>query len=569
MTFTNNSTDATSYSWTFSGGSPSNSTQASPTITYNNPGTYSVSLTATGAGGTDSETKTSYITVDAANCNPWEFITTSGNHTVIVPAAITTDINGSSLEIGDWIGVFFNDNGILQCAGASIWQGVNTTISAFGDEGSTPNVKEGFANNEVFAWKVWRNSSQQEVLVSADYNPVGGIITHTDQFTINGISSLTSLSASQKQTINLAQGWNMISTYIEPSQAGMADVFQGINPQIDLAKDERGATYIPSLSINHIGNWNVQKGYLVKANTATALEIEGERRNGTTTPINLPVGWSIMSYLRDNPMSAATALSGISGEIDLVKDVAGQAYIPSLGINNLGSMQPGQGYQIKMNTATTHNYPLRSITVPMVGSTQSPEHYLTQQRTGHNTTWAFEAKGLTGLEQGDELGVFTESGLLVGSSVFEGVNFALTVWGDDPTTRSIEGAVAGEALEIRIWRKGRILRPLHLESEGPVSYAQDELTIFRQMEVLADYKVDLMPNPAKNKTFLLIQAPESAVISINCYDDRGRQVSTRQLSVEAGKASIPLQVSDWASGIYFYKVQVGDTFHHGKFLVNR
>ena len=46
--FTNQSTGTiTSYEWEFEGGTPSTSTQENPTITYNNPGTFSVTLTVT------------------------------------------------------------------------------------------------------------------------------------------------------------------------------------------------------------------------------------------------------------------------------------------------------------------------------------------------------------------------------------------------------------------------------------------------------------------------------------------------------------------------------------------
>lgn len=53
----------TSRSWSFAGGTPSTSTATNPTITYNTAGTYNVSLTVTNSEGSDSETKTGYITV--------------------------------------------------------------------------------------------------------------------------------------------------------------------------------------------------------------------------------------------------------------------------------------------------------------------------------------------------------------------------------------------------------------------------------------------------------------------------------------------------------------------------
>jgi serine protease len=54
----------TSWTWTFSGGSPSTyNGQNPPAITYNTPGTYNVSLTVTNTYGNDTETKSGYINV--------------------------------------------------------------------------------------------------------------------------------------------------------------------------------------------------------------------------------------------------------------------------------------------------------------------------------------------------------------------------------------------------------------------------------------------------------------------------------------------------------------------------
>jgi PKD repeat protein len=63
VTFTNLSTFANSYAWTFAGGTPGTSTATNPTVTYNTAGTYAVTLVATNANGSDTEIKNAYITV--------------------------------------------------------------------------------------------------------------------------------------------------------------------------------------------------------------------------------------------------------------------------------------------------------------------------------------------------------------------------------------------------------------------------------------------------------------------------------------------------------------------------
>ncbi len=54
---------ASGWTWTFAGGSPSTSSDQNPVVTYDTPGTYTVTLLATDGSSNDTETKTSYITV--------------------------------------------------------------------------------------------------------------------------------------------------------------------------------------------------------------------------------------------------------------------------------------------------------------------------------------------------------------------------------------------------------------------------------------------------------------------------------------------------------------------------
>ncbi len=58
------SPNTTSWQWTFPGGTPSASSQQNPTVTYNNPGTFDVSLTVSNAAGSDQITQNNYITVN-------------------------------------------------------------------------------------------------------------------------------------------------------------------------------------------------------------------------------------------------------------------------------------------------------------------------------------------------------------------------------------------------------------------------------------------------------------------------------------------------------------------------
>lgn len=60
------SSNATSWSWTFEGGTPATSNEQNPAVVYNSPGVYNVMLVVSNAAGQDIVTQTDYVTVGAA-----------------------------------------------------------------------------------------------------------------------------------------------------------------------------------------------------------------------------------------------------------------------------------------------------------------------------------------------------------------------------------------------------------------------------------------------------------------------------------------------------------------------
>ncbi len=66
VNFTDLSTDLpTGWSWSFEGGTPTSSTDQNPSVVYNTPGVFEVTLTASNTYGSDDEIKSDYITVMA------------------------------------------------------------------------------------------------------------------------------------------------------------------------------------------------------------------------------------------------------------------------------------------------------------------------------------------------------------------------------------------------------------------------------------------------------------------------------------------------------------------------
>ncbi len=124
VNFSDNSTMMpTSWAWTFEGGTPSTSTVQNPSVVYNATGTYSVSLTATNAQGTDTETKTGYITVTPQSevIVEWNFPTNSADATA--DAGIAANLS-KTISVGGGVGTlsYSTDGATTKCARAQTWK---------------------------------------------------------------------------------------------------------------------------------------------------------------------------------------------------------------------------------------------------------------------------------------------------------------------------------------------------------------------------------------------------------------------------------------------------------------
>ena len=102
------------------------------------------------------------------NNDNWEYTITGNNHTLVLQEDMFTDLFGTPIANGDWIGAFFEVNGELICAGYTVWEGSTTVIPAQGDD-LTTDFQDGFMSGEIFQWMVWDASENIAVYANATY----------------------------------------------------------------------------------------------------------------------------------------------------------------------------------------------------------------------------------------------------------------------------------------------------------------------------------------------------------------------------------------------------------------
>jgi len=176
---------------------------------------------------------------------------------------------------------------------------------------------------------------------------------------IDGCHSAESpLAEATVQEMLLGAGWNMISSYVHPANADLWVMFAPIQDQMVLLKNGNGEVFWPALGINQIGSWDIVEGYQLYMLSEQTLAVGGGRADLAVLSADLVSGWNMVGYWRETPLATSTAWASLGGDLFLAKDGAGLVYWPSLGIDQIGSLQPGQGYQIYMDAAGTLSYPV-------------------------------------------------------------------------------------------------------------------------------------------------------------------------------------------------------------------
>jgi len=124
----------------------------------------------------------------------WDYTNTGTNHTIIVSGSTLVTLNGSPIQVGDVVGLFYDSLGSMVCAGYTIWDGNNTSIAAWGAEVdlvSGLSQNNGFAIGEEFTWMIWQSSTG--LTYSADATYAAGF-PNAQYYITDGMSSLTSVT---------------------------------------------------------------------------------------------------------------------------------------------------------------------------------------------------------------------------------------------------------------------------------------------------------------------------------------------------------------------------------------
>ena len=287
-----------------------------------------------------------------------------------------------------------------------------------------------------------------------------------------------------EQFIALEEGWNIWSTYKDNTNA-INNIFSNIDESVIIVKDQNGNVYWPEYNLNSIGYLNIGDGYQTKMNESEYLVISGNTV-AYDNIINLNPGWSIMGYLHQNTGDIIDFFEPYSENIVIIKDENGNVYWPEYNLNSIINMYPGEGYQIKTSTEILFSYSElldgRKSFLDELQSTYFEQPYI----TGNNMTILFPIETRDNLiDVNDEIAVYDQNGLLVGSSIVTYEHTVISVWGDDITTSIKDGMSNGEYLTFKLWDSDQQTEHYLdlIYSEGNNSFNVDGINIVEHINV--------------------------------------------------------------------------------------
>jgi hypothetical protein len=365
------------------------------------------------------------------------------------------------------------------------------------------------------------------------------------------------------QNINLASGWSLISTYINPLNPNISDVINPVLQNVVIVKSGAGMVFWPQFSINQIGNMEIGQGYQIKMTTSQILQVIGTAVIPENTVITIPQGWSILGYLRNSSGSIVTLLSNIVSDVIIVKNGGGQVYWPYFQLNQIINMIPGEGYQIRMATQRTYNYPANNILINKSSTVMNlPLHYNNVINTGNNMTLGIPESLLGNiLNLGDEIGVFSPKGKLVGSGVYESGNFAVTIWGNDNlNTGKEEGMITGEKFTLKCWNNTDESEKELIITDwisGSEYYEENEISVAGEIKLLLNNELtcSVYPNPFCNSVTITFSINHPDNVNISVINSNGKIASEIvNKYFDNGTYKIPVNLEHLSPGSYIFKI---------------
>lgn len=345
MTFTDGTTSNPLYpvtTWLWNFGDSTTSTSQNPTKTYSTPGTYTVSLTATNAGGSATHTKTGYITVAAVTVPVANFTINKSSGDIPLDVTFTNTSTGIGTLTYSWD----LDDGT----------GAQTTTNP------SPNpysfTVKGTYDVELTATNTGGSDTETKTIIASDpadrldYSPSTQLMNWSD----------VNVGATRYNGVTLAT----FKSIIDPS-----NIYQiAVNSSVNKITTISNVNYYTSLYTLDLSNQNLTSVTGLGATSLNNLILDG---NSTLTTVNISDLPNLRYFLANSCILNGSL--DVSNHSDLILVSLGNNALTSLNVTNNTSLtalytyiNPNLTVITGLNTCTSMNI-LQVWNCNLVGAT--------------------------------------------------------------------------------------------------------------------------------------------------------------------------------------------------------
>jgi hypothetical protein len=387
------------------------------------------------------------------------------------------------------------------------------------------------------------------------------------------VSNVIFIQTDFVQEVEIPAGWSYISSYIQPKDPAVANMFADITAANNLTiLTGVNGIYAPApFFINTLGNWDYTKGYKIKMVAQDELAVVGDTLTDKT--LTFSAGTHIIPVLTDHSVVLADVIENPQAKVNYMLDLSGnKVFWPGGNIYTLTELEPGKGYLTNFGQSTTITYPDMTFselkTKPFAAPLSGPWPIA---RTGNVHLISISAEAINQLENANYIGAFNSEGNCVGYAEISGAteNILLTVYGDDLMTDENDGLEEGESISLQGFSYSSD-KETPLQAEWNPAFASvdglfageglSQITAFKAGAIAGSESSDLAqvmvyPNPAKDvftitpTGFKTLSGLAASLITAD-----GRPVKTFTLSGE----KTTVDISGLQPGVYLLRIAVDE-----------
>lgn len=493
----------------------------------------------------------------------WNSSISSGIHTIFLVENVVVNLDGSPFDFTDYAGVFFFDDATFSCGGAIPLAFLSDyEFSLYADD-TTTLAKDGFSEGEPLTWMLYNDDDGMSYPVTPTY------FFGPEIFTDGGFTVVLSLEATQWRTdsLLLEEGWSGISSYIQPDDSLVENIFAPTMENLVILKNMEGLAYWPPY-VNTLEWWNNDRGY--KADFLNPTQVKFQGKIIADREKQLDEGWNEFAVLSATPVSSDNLFIPLSDTLIILKQSIGNGvFWPEVNVNTMPVIYPGEAIMAKVSHPTSIIFPPDTVWPGGFFSVNEKKENAFIVPSSQSHMVVFGPKSLDKIALGERIVALNFSHHIIGESRFQYPNnLSMAIYGSQKNS-SESVLMPGEAFYLQIGNNEELYTPVFASTEDNKGWQPNGFSVVADLILapetgfseLLPSNLIIYPIPATEILYCRFSSSGKAMLEIQ--DINGTLVSTFECSSDYCE----INIRDFPNGVYLITVMFQGKKISRKFIV--